>query len=57
MNVYAQIENKFDNVKDGLYKEFECLLNKSSKYNKEIVLGDFTVKVGMEDIFKATIWY
>jgi hypothetical protein len=41
-----------DDVKDSLYEEKECVLN---KFHMKILLGDFSAKVGKEDIFKPTI--
>jgi hypothetical protein len=33
----------------------ECVFDKLPKYHMKILLGDFNVKVGKEDIFKPTI--
>jgi hypothetical protein len=44
-------------MKDSLYKELERVFDKFPKYHMKILLGDFSVKVGMRDIFKPTIWY
>jgi hypothetical protein len=42
-------------VKDSFYKELERVFDKFPKYHMKILLGDFTAKVGREDIFKLTI--
>jgi hypothetical protein len=42
-------------VKDSLYKELERVFNKFPKYHMKILLGDFSAKVGREDIFILTI--
>jgi exonuclease III len=42
-------------MKDRFYKELEHVFNKSPKYHKKILLGDFNAKVGRENIFKPTI--
>jgi hypothetical protein len=38
-------------VKDSFYKELEHLFDKFPKYHMKILLGDFSAKVGREDIF------
>jgi hypothetical protein len=52
LNVHAPTEDKTDNVRDSIYEELECMFDKFPKYHKKILLGDFDVKVGKEDIFK-----
>jgi hypothetical protein len=56
LNVQAPTEDKSDDVTVSFYEEFESVLEKILKYHKKILLGDFSVGVGMEDIFKPTIW-
>jgi hypothetical protein len=55
LNVHAPIEDKIDDVKDSFYKELERVFDKFSKYNLEILLGNFIAKVGREDILKPII--
>jgi exonuclease III len=55
LNVHAPTEDKTDDVKDSFYEEVECVFDKFPKYHMEILLGDFSAKVGKEDIFKPTI--
>jgi hypothetical protein len=43
-------------VKDSFYKELECVFDKFPNTNKKMLLGDFSAKIDMEDIFKPTIW-
>jgi endonuclease/exonuclease/phosphatase family metal-dependent hydrolase len=42
-------------VKDSFYEELERVFDKFPKYHMKILLGDFSAKVGTEDIFKPTI--
>jgi hypothetical protein len=48
-------QDKTDDVKDSIYKELECVFDKFPKYHTKILLGDYYVKVGREDLFKPTI--
>jgi endonuclease/exonuclease/phosphatase family metal-dependent hydrolase len=41
-------------VKDSFYEELEPVFDKFPKYQTKILLGDFNVKVGREDISKLT---
>jgi hypothetical protein len=42
-------------MKDSFYEELERVFNKFRKYHMKIWLGDFSAKIGKEDIFKPTI--
>jgi hypothetical protein len=42
-------------MKGSFYEELECVFDKFPKYHVNILLGDSSVKVGKEDIFKPTI--
>jgi exonuclease III len=55
LNVHAPTEDKTDDVKDSFYKELECVFDKFPKYHMKVLLGDYNVKVGREDLFKPTI--
>jgi exonuclease III len=55
LNVHAPTEDKIDYVKDSFYEELEHVFDKFPKYHMKILLGDFNVKVGREDIFRPTI--
>jgi hypothetical protein len=55
LKVHDPTENKTDYVKDSFYEELECIFDKFPKYHMNILLGDFNVKVGSEDIFILTI--
>jgi exonuclease III len=55
LKVPALTEDKTDDVKDSFYEELERLLKKFSKYDTNILLGDFNAKAGREDILKLTI--
>jgi hypothetical protein len=41
-------------VKDSFYDELERVFDKFPKYHMKIMLGDFSAKVGWEDIVKPT---
>jgi hypothetical protein len=53
--VQAPCEDKSDDVKDSLYEELGHVFDKFPRYNMKILLSDFNVKVGREDIFKPTV--
>jgi exonuclease III len=55
LNVHAPTGDKTDDVKDSFYEELERVFDKFRKYHMKILLGDFSAKVGKEDIFKPTI--
>jgi hypothetical protein len=42
-------------VKDSFYEELECIFDIFPKYHMKILLGDFNVKEGREDISKPII--
>jgi hypothetical protein len=52
--VHTPTEDKIGYVKDSFYKELERVFDKFLKFSMKILLGDFNVKVGKEDIFKPT---
>jgi hypothetical protein len=53
--VHAPCEDKSDDVKDSSYEELGCVFDQFPGYNTTILLSDFNVKVGREDMFKLTI--
>jgi hypothetical protein len=55
LNVHASTEDKTDDVKNSFYEELERVFDKFPKYHMKILLGDFSAKIGREDIFKPTI--
>jgi endonuclease/exonuclease/phosphatase family metal-dependent hydrolase len=55
LNVHAPTEDKIDYIKDRFYEEVEQVFDTFPKYHTKILLGDFNVKVGREDISKLTI--
>jgi hypothetical protein len=55
LDVHAATEDKTDDLKGSFYEELECVFDKFLKYHMKILLGDFSAKVGREDIFKPTI--
>jgi hypothetical protein len=48
LNIHAKTE-------DERNEELERIFDKFPKYHTKILLGDFSAKVGREDIFKPTI--
>jgi hypothetical protein len=54
-NVHAPTEDKIDNVKGSFYEELEHVFDKFPKYYMNILLGDFSAKIGIDDILKPTI--
>jgi len=55
LNVRAPSEEKSDDLKDSFYEEVELIFDNFPKYHMNILLGDFNVKVGRENIFNSTI--
>jgi hypothetical protein len=55
LNIYFTTEDKIDYMKDSFYEELERVFEKFPKCQTEILLGDFSSKVGREDVFKPTV--
>jgi hypothetical protein len=55
LNVHTPCEDKGDDVKDSFYEELGRVYDQFPRYDMKILLGDFNVKVGRENIFKPTI--
>jgi exonuclease III len=55
LNVHAPCEDKGDDEKDNFYDELGCVFDQFARYSMQILLGEFSVKVGRENIFKPTI--
>jgi hypothetical protein len=53
--VHAPCEDKSDDAKDSFYEKLGHVFDHFPKYDMKILLRDFNVKVGREDIFKPTI--
>jgi hypothetical protein len=49
LNFHASTEDKIYDVKDSFCEELECVFDKFPKYRMNILLGDFSAKVGTED--------
>jgi predicted RNA-binding protein associated with RNAse of E/G family len=54
LNLHAPNEDKIDDMKERFYEEPERVLDKYSKYHMKMLLGDFSAKVGREDMFNPT---
>jgi hypothetical protein len=52
LNVNGPCEDKSDDVTDSLYEEQGCVFDQFPRYDMKVLLRDFNVKVGREDIFK-----
>ena len=55
LNMYAPSKEKSDDSKDSFYEYLEQVFDHFPKYHKKILLKDFNVKLGREDIFKPSI--
>jgi hypothetical protein len=55
LNLHTPYEDKGNGVKDSFYEELRCVFDRFPRYDMKILLGDFNVKVGRENIFKPTI--
>jgi hypothetical protein len=55
LNVHTACEDKSNDVKDSFYEELGRVFVQFPRYDMKILLGDFSAKVGREDIFKLTI--
>jgi hypothetical protein len=53
-NVQAPNEEKIDDMKESFYEKLECIFSKFPKCHTKILLGDFSAKIGRENIFKLT---
>jgi hypothetical protein len=51
----APTEDKIDYIKDSFYEELKHIFDKIPKYHINILLWDFSAKVGREGIFKSTV--
>jgi hypothetical protein len=54
--MFTPKQNKIEDMKDSFHEELEYVFDNFPKYHMKILLGDFSDKLGGEDIFKATIW-
>jgi hypothetical protein len=55
LNAHAPKEDKIDDVEDRFSEELEQVFDKFSTYHTKILLGNFSDKVGREDVLKPTI--
>jgi hypothetical protein len=51
LNAHVPNDDKDDDIRDSFYKELEQVFD----HHMKILVGDFTAKVGREDIFKLII--
>jgi hypothetical protein len=52
LNVHALTEDKIGDVKDRFYEKLNRIF---AKYHMKMLLGQFSAKVGREDIFKPAV--
>jgi exonuclease III len=50
VNVHSPCEDKSNDVKGSFYEELACVFDQFPRDDMKILLGDFNVKVGREDI-------
>ena len=55
LNAHAPSEEKSDEAKDSFYEELEQVFYHFPKYHMKILLGDFNIKVGRENVFKQQL--
>jgi hypothetical protein len=55
LNVLGPTADSIYDVNDSFYEEQERVFDKFPKYHMKILLGDFSAKIGREDIFKPTV--
>jgi len=53
--VHAPCEEKRNDPKDSFHEDLEQVFDHFPRYHMRILLGDFNVKVGGDNIFKPTI--
>lgn len=54
LNVQATVEDKSDDTRDRFFEDLKFLFDHFLKYHMKILLRDFNIKVGRDDIFKPT---
>jgi hypothetical protein len=55
LNAHAPAENKIDYVNDSFYEELESVFYKFPKHHMKMLLGDFSAKVGMENVLNLQL--
>jgi hypothetical protein len=55
LSMHSPCEDKGDGVKYSFIEELGCVFYQFPRYDMKILLGDFSVNVGRENIFKPTI--
>jgi hypothetical protein len=55
LNAHAPTDDIDDDIKDSLYEKLEQVFDQFLRYHMKKLLGDFSAKVGREDIFKPII--
>jgi hypothetical protein len=54
-NVHTPCEDKSDDIKDCFYEQPGCVFDHFPRYDMKNLVGDFSAKVGREDIFKSKL--
>ena len=55
LNIPGLSEEKSDDSKESLHEELEQVFDHFPKYHMKVLLGDFSAKVGRENIFVSTL--
>jgi hypothetical protein len=55
LNVHAVWEDKRDDIKDCFYEDLGHVFDQFPSCDMNILVGDFSAKVGREDIFKPAV--
>jgi hypothetical protein len=55
LNAHTESEGKTDDSKNSFYEELEHVFNHFPRYQTKILLRNFDVKLGKEDILKPKI--
>jgi exonuclease III len=54
LNVHAPTDNNIDDVKSRFHEELEHMFDKFPKYHMNVLLGDFSAKVGIRCHYPVT---
>ena len=55
LNAHASTQYKINDSKESVFEELEQVSDHIPENQKKILLGDFNVKFGQENVFKTTI--
>ena len=55
INIRAPTNERMDEIKEDIYNLLQQSINQITDLDIKIILGDFSAKVGKENIYKSTI--